>query len=216
MQSSIIIIDDNKRLCNLHFSGHMLRITKLTASAISSSCFSSSSLSYPCSCFYLLFCTCSYSASFLLPQSCCLSFPPFSFFQTWRKFQWLSFMFKKSNKPVPTSASIFIAWDDNWICPLLKKHQNINTISFLALFIIQIIWTLPCLLQWRTRQHLFCFYSFPHETWKQGVNGKIAELYFDHNQYLAKLTFSSLIDHWPSFNSLNTLQFLRKGAFLFI
>merc|ERR550532_2518032 len=33
----------------------MLRIMKLTASAISSSCFSFSSLSYPCSCFYLLF-----------------------------------------------------------------------------------------------------------------------------------------------------------------
>ena len=80
--------------------------------------------------------------------------------------------FKKTNKPVPTSASIFIAWDDNWICPLLKKHQNINTISFLALFIIQIVWTLPCLLQWRTRQHLFCFYSVPHEIWKR-ENGKI-------------------------------------------
>ena len=39
-------------------------------------------------------------------------------------------MLKKSNKPVPTSASIFIAWDDNWSCPLLKKHQYINTRSY--------------------------------------------------------------------------------------
>ena len=69
-------------------SGHKLwMITKLILSAISSSCFSFFSLSFPrfysflfsflCCCFYLLS-----SASFPHPQSCCFSFPPFSFFQT--------------------------------------------------------------------------------------------------------------------------------------
>ena len=48
----------------------------------------------------------------------------------------------------------------------------INTLiqCHMALF-VQINWTVPCL-QWRTRQHLFCFYSVPHEIWKR-ENGKI-------------------------------------------